>query len=431
MANASVFTPLFDDDAVKSVNFFNGRLLSGEDMTAQRKADREQRRRLAQAIGGGVVDGLSIKEADSSTSSAPIVSVTAGTALDRTGDSVSLPNDAQVSLLALKPSATAPNTIDPFKHCIPPQLGTYVTGAGVYLLTIGRATGSTGFAPVSGLGNDIAACNRRYLVEGVEFRMTQVPVPGTSLATPARLRNQLAYACFGTGQMADRITSVFADPSDGDDVLAAMRKTGTIGDCDVPLALIYWTTSGIQFVDAWAVRRRPAATITGSPGELLDAVHTARAEARLLQFQAHLAQVIRASGNPATLDAGTHFTYLPPAAFLPITGVRADGLTLKPAALSALPALDYTRFFGSRMRVPPRVIEGARVGPLIRESLSCPPIKVDGEQMFWLFVVRENMQAVENSVAGVMPYIIVASPHLRYQADARFDVSQWDYANFV
>jgi len=96
-------------------------------------------------------------------------------------------------------------------------------------------------------------------------------------------------------------------------------------------------------------------------------------------------------------------------------------------------APDHKRktFFGDRMRVPPRVIEGARVGPLLRESLSCPPIEVNGDQMFWLFAVRENMQAVERNVQGAMPYLIVASPHLRYQADSRFDVSYWDYANFV
>jgi hypothetical protein len=431
MAHASVFTPLFDDDAVRSVNFFNGRLLSGEDLTAQRKADRGERRRLAHALGDGVVDGLLVSEADSSTGSAPAVTVTAGLALDRNGDSVSLQNDAEVSLLALKPAAVSTATVEPFKHCTPPQSGTYIAGAGVYLLTIARATGSTGFAPVSGLGNDIAGCNRRYLVEGVEFRLAQVPVSTSLMATPALLRNQLAYACFGTGQLAAQIASIFGDASDGDDILTGMRKTGTIGDCDVPLALVYWTTSGIQFIDMWAVRRRPATTISGTTGELLDALHTARAEARLLQFQVQLAQVIKASGNPATLDAGTNFTYLPPAAFLPITGVREDGTTLKPVTTSTLSALDYTRFFGSRMRVPPRVIEGARVGPLVRESLSCPPIEVDGEQMFWLFAVRENMQAVEKKVEGAVPYLIVASPHLRYQADARFDVSQWDYANFV
>ena len=431
MANASVFTPLFDDDSVRSVNFFNGRLLSGEDMTAQRKADREERRRLAHAVGDGVVEGLSVSEAGSSTGSAPAVTVTAGTALDRKGDSVSLPNDALVSLLALKPAEVTTETIEPFKHCTPPQSGTYITGAGVYLLTIGRATGSTGFAPVSGLGNDIAGCNRRYLVEGVEFRLAQVPVQASLLATPALLRNRLAYACFGTRQRADRITSVFGEASDGDDVLAGMRKTGTIGDCDVPLALVYWTTSGVQFIDTWAVRRRPATAIAATAGDLLDSLQMARAEARLLQFQVQLAQVIKASGNPATLDAGTNFTFLPPAAFLPITGIREDGTTLKPVTASNRAALDYTRFFGSRMRVPPRVIEGARVGPLVRESLTCPPIDVDGPQMFWLFVVRENMQAVEQNAAGAVPYMIVASPHLRYQADARFDVSQWDYANYV
>lgn len=430
MADASVFTPLFDTDAVRSVNFFNGRLLSGEDMTTQRKADREERRRLAHAIGAGVVSGFDVSEADSSSTSEPTVAVSGGLAIDGKGDSVRLPHDAQVSLLALKPAAADAQTVEPFKSCTPPQSGTYVAGAGVYLLTVNRAIGSEGFAPVSGLGNEVAGCNRRYLVEGVEFRLSQVPVSNSLLTAPDLLRNRLAYACFGTRQAGERVTSIFGDDLTDDDPLDDMRQKGIIGDCDVPLAVIHWST-GIRFIDAWAVRRRPATSIDGAPGEVVDSAHLARAEARLLQFQTQLAEAIAASANPATLDGRSTFTYLPPAAFLPITGVREVDTHLEPPASSTLRALDYTRFFGSRMKVRPRVIEGARVGPLVRESLSCPPIAMGGDQMFWLFVVRENMQAVEHQTAGVTPYMIVASPHLRYQADARFDVAQWDYANFV
>jgi hypothetical protein len=90
MANASVFTPLFDEDAVRAPNYFNGRLLSGEDLTTERRADREERRRLARATGDGVVRGLQVQKTVADT---PTVTVTAGLALDRTGDSVVLHND--------------------------------------------------------------------------------------------------------------------------------------------------------------------------------------------------------------------------------------------------------------------------------------------------------------------------------------------------
>src|ERR1044072_2669892 len=110
MADTAVFTPLFDNDNVRSVNFFNGRLLSGEDMTTQRKADREERRRLAQAIGGGVVEGFAVRAADTRSASNPPVTVSAGLAFDGKGDSIRLANDAQVSLVALRADATVQQT---------------------------------------------------------------------------------------------------------------------------------------------------------------------------------------------------------------------------------------------------------------------------------------------------------------------------------
>ena len=105
-------------------------------------------------------------------------------------------------------------------------------------------------------------------------------------------------------------------------------------------------------------------------------------------------------------------------------------MRLRPVAASSHRAVNYESFFGARMKTPPRVIEGARVGMLVRESLSCPPIDLDGDQMFWLYAVRENMQAVQRS-GLITPYLIVASPHLRFQAEPRFDVSYSNYANFL
>src|SRR5438445_429455 len=48
----------------------------------------------------------------------------------------------------------------------------------------------------TGLGNCKSACNAKYQVEGVQFRLTPVE-PAASLAEPALLRNRVAYECFG------------------------------------------------------------------------------------------------------------------------------------------------------------------------------------------------------------------------------------------
>lgn len=426
MPKTSVFTPMLDD-GLPSINFFNGRLLSAEDLKTERSANREGHHRLGHAIGDGVVSGLEVRAADGSTADAPAVTVTAGLAIARTGHAIQLHTTTDVSLLTSTPAAGTAE-VTTFKYCKPPRTGTYVAGAGVYLLAITSTSGGKGLAPTSGLGNQIADCNTKYWIEGIEFLL--IPIAADSLlGEPDTLRNRLAYSCFGV----DRDASLAADPlrtSTSGDPVSKLRDARTLTDCDVPLAVIYWTNDGIQFVDMWAARRTPAVPVGGTLGELVHLRQTTEGEARLLQFQTQLAELVGKSASPSTLDVRTTFAYLPPVAFLPITGVREDRVRLRPVAASARRALDYERFFGNRVRSEPLVIEGACVGPLIRESLASPPIDVKGEQMFWLYVVRENMQAVESGTSAV-PYMIAASPHLRFQADARFDVSQWNYSNYV
>ena len=47
-----LFTPILND-RTRSVNFFNGRLLTGEDLTADQKANRVAHSLLGQAVGSG------------------------------------------------------------------------------------------------------------------------------------------------------------------------------------------------------------------------------------------------------------------------------------------------------------------------------------------------------------------------------------------
>src|SRR5258708_36654535 len=85
----------------------------------------------------------------------------------------------------------------------PPQSGVYIAGAGVYLLTIAPATAGEGRAPVSGLGNVTAACNPRYTVEGVQFRLLQLDVTPAELGQPDLLRNLMAQKCFDAAVLKD------------------------------------------------------------------------------------------------------------------------------------------------------------------------------------------------------------------------------------
>ena len=60
MAN-NLLTPIVNN-RTRSVNFFNGRLLTGEDLTAEQQANRVAHSLLGQAAGAGVAYGLEVSE---------------------------------------------------------------------------------------------------------------------------------------------------------------------------------------------------------------------------------------------------------------------------------------------------------------------------------------------------------------------------------
>ena len=139
-------------------------------------------------------------------------------------------------------------------------------------------------------------CNTDAKVEAVRLRLLYIddallPARGldTNVVAPAaasRLRNAAAYACFGFPAVADAHLHPGTVPADN--LLDALAKRD-LSPCDVPLALIHLTASGIVFVDRWSVRRRIAADCAAPAwsaliGEDMDAL----GEAQLVQFQEQL-----------------------------------------------------------------------------------------------------------------------------------------------
>src|SRR5215831_11331701 len=81
----NLLTPIVND-RTRSVNFFNGRLLTGEDLTAEQQANRVAHSLLGQSIGPGVAYGLEVSESTvSSTKKAPVLAVTRGLAINPNG----------------------------------------------------------------------------------------------------------------------------------------------------------------------------------------------------------------------------------------------------------------------------------------------------------------------------------------------------------
>ncbi len=153
------------EGAIRSVNFFNGRLLTSRDLTREQQARREADWRAGLAIGDGVAFGLEVaRDASLDKPQAPVVRVKAGLAINRKGQALRLTTDTSVALARRYDSAT---TSCVFADSNPIGAGTYVAGAGVYLLTIAPAETSEGSAPTNGLDPTNVRCNTDTTIEGV------------------------------------------------------------------------------------------------------------------------------------------------------------------------------------------------------------------------------------------------------------------------
>lgn len=314
----SAGTPLLDD-GIRAVNFFNGRLVTSGDLSRDQQARREGDARLGEAIGSGIVRGLEVTLDGGATDRR--LAIKAGLAVNRAGQTLCLGAD---QVLALVPSADEdpPETSGGFGACAQLSGGTYVAGDGLYIVTLAPVLRPEGRAPVMALEPGNVRCNTDVMVEAVQLRLLRVGselLAAHGLDTNAsgneavsRLRSSIAAACFGLPHQQAAHVATGTVPALN--LLDDMRNRG-LAKCDVPLALVFLTTSGgIRFVDRWAVRRRVASSIaapvwTAWLGEPMDAV----GQAQLAQFQDQLNEV---TGSLSGLRATDWFTWLPPAGFL-------------------------------------------------------------------------------------------------------------------
>jgi hypothetical protein len=327
------------DQGVEHVNFFNGRILTGEDLQDEQIANHREHRQLGTALGAGVVRGLDVSVlTPGGSGSSPVVRVDGGLALNGAGQGLELPAEVQINLLAQQALEGAANGL--FAVCVPPQPGTLLVGTGAYVLLMSPASDYRGQAPKSGLGDGGTGshCGLRHRVEGVRFRLIKLPVAellsglaglnasdfvepdASDTAGWSRLRGALAQLCLGTAETAPHdIDFSPASPPSGLGYGALGRlPESLLTDCDVPLALIYWTAEGIRFIDTWSVRRRP---VTPAPAAdwptLLDPRFAVESEAVLLQFADQIAEL----RNDPAVDAGArvedYLTHLPAVGYLP------------------------------------------------------------------------------------------------------------------
>ena len=422
MAN-NLLTPILEG-GIRSANFFNGRLLSSEDLNLEKSANRDARKRLGRALGDGVAFGLEVTQSSGvSTIDQPVVTVTPGLAVNRRGQTLTLTTKTDLSLVRSLDSGQAEDNT--FDDCIPPTPDVYVAGAGVYLLVVCPASAKEGRAPVGGLGNTISSCNTKYTVECVQFRLIKLDLSDHDLADVAHLRNRLAYKCFGVTETSftDYVSNPFGTHEPGYGVLDDLRPS-VLTDCDVPLALLFWTLAGgIRFIDMWGVRRRISPPPVGDSWlSLASARRLIEGESMFLQFEDQIEEMLLdPNQNAGSIAATDRFQYLPPVGILPLTTDR-------------FPRGFHTDLFFDRIVHHPIVhIEGARVEALVRAALPYPPIELNSGVMIWIYQVRENEQASAKGAQmnAVQPYLIFTTGHRAYMGDPHFDVNRWGFSNWA
>jgi hypothetical protein len=402
------------------VHFFNGRLLTGDDLDREQSANARARRRLGVALGTGVVAGLEVTPTVGAQPSAPSVTIEAGLAVSPSGQALELTARTDLSLVE-QPAAPGAVPQVVFTDCTPPQPVTYTTGAGVYLLSIRAAESPDGRAPTSGLGNADAGCNTAYSVEGVQFSLLRLSLPVSAVTSDAQLRNRVAHLMYGTGDPAR--AAFAANPWGAVPVSYGLLddlRASCLGPDEVPLALLHWTGSaGLLYVDRWAVRRRVTRLDEALRWPLIAADRVlADGEASFLQFQDQIEELRDATGAsspPSALAATGAFAFLPPVGIIPIAG---DGSPL---------GFDRDTFFGAQASSDVAFLDASQLASLVRESFAHDAIPVDGAEKLQLYAVWENANAVASGAVTQLA-LVFAKHTLRLRGSARYGASYWGSA---
>jgi len=458
MANAQLNTPILTG-GILNTNFFNGRVLAAEDLTALQTANAQQRRQLARAIGDGVAWGLDVKLNPGNDPAQPVVHVSSGLALNRRGDAVAMSADVNLALVKTLDAQAASNGL--FAACNPPQ--TMVpTNLDCYILTASPASGLQGSAPMTDIvGSGFASsCASANVVEGVQFNLVPLGIANTSstsglgkqalqlystlesefvtlagLTDPTAIanlqaqiapnlslfQNVVAHLCFGT----DTLATFAANPlalTDGKStfvkygLLDDLRDQGYLTDCAVPLALIYWTVAGVQFVDTWAVRRSVTRIGTTYFWPLLMNDRRIRESAAMfLQFEDQLQSILASVTDLTTVTADSYFAYLPPAGMVPVT---ADGIPAVSGSPSS-PGLDMGGFFAAHASKDIATTYGDLLRELFSSGLDYEPIQLAQAGEIQLYLLWENLQNI-NAGGSAQLALIFASPAMRYRGVPHF-----------
>lgn len=441
-------TPI-TEGGVQNIYFFNGRILTAEDLQDEQYANLLHNWQFGRSIGEGVLSGLEVTlESSGSTSEFPVLSIAKGIALNRNGQVMELP--IPISLKIGRDIEISPGSDSTFTPCQMVEPSMTPTGTGAYILVISPASAYKGDAPRHRLQDDgkVTGCDHRYSVDGVQFKLIymdlsnenivrgaigsniQMELANTGTTSRSKLRNLLAHLCLGTQDAQSFTTDLFN--ISGTTALTSqygpldtLRTSGCLKSSDVPLALLLWSIEGLEFIDMWSVRRRvhiqadyPRQPFPVFPND----PRTAQLEATYLQFQEHIKLLFKPfleQGAEVSIDAKDYFYYLPSAGMIPLLPGEYENES------------SGSVFFSSMEFSPPIFMEGRLLRNLIQLSFSYEPIELQKNEFIRLYYVRENMQSLNNNPGkGVKPYLVFSAGYLPFMGNPLYDLSRFDYSNY-
>lgn len=258
--------------------FFNGRLLSAEDLQREQGQREAGQRRLAQLIGSGIATGLGVTAGVGSTK----LSITAGLGVTPSGEVIEV-GSLEVDLQ----TASRPRRAGGFSAC-EAAFNTNALIAGLHLLVLTPTWISDGRAPT--LLGDVGACNRNVELPAVRARLIKLNPPTNDTI---KLRNHLAYALLGSDPLLA--------PGAADDLIGWWPKkvAPTLGRDDLPIAVVKVNDRAqVEFLDVDAARRR----LAPPPGNAADALWL---ESRVVEMEAFARQFLGQINDIANASSGS------------------------------------------------------------------------------------------------------------------------------
>ena len=318
------FSTLALDGTRSRPRYFDGRFLTGKDLSRDQDYVRQRQDDLARASGAGVIAGLDVKQIDATD-------LTIGD-----GFGVTASGDLVVILALLKVSVSnlvATETLDAsFGIRIEPA-APFQKRTGLFLLAL---------RPVEYTANPIAAYptsvtgQRRMengdIIEATAVTLIPFPVGGNPLDLRASAARQIFLEGSARGLPVEAL----------------------------PLAMIALNQGSIQWIDVNMVRRenRGASTMQSALGGRSRAL----AEAHVLQYQEQLQWLTR--DGVSAFAASSAFSVLPPVGQMPLACLTHDGFGFKES------------FFPPGLSVDVSFIPTDEIAALVEESLPLAPINL-------------------------------------------------------